>query len=466
MPSEALPIDSPTLTINEENSLQFDAELGQPLKSPTDAQPPDGGLDAWPTVFGASLVAFATFGVDFASAVNGYGAFNDYYANAYLSNYSVTLISMIGAIQIFLLYLSSEPHSGKLAFAIGFPVGTASLGGIIYPVMLNKLPQRIGFAITAPRPRIEPLPPLAQLLAFRAFRDPAYTCLCLAGWFTVLATWNPFFYVGLYGAAASGGASTALTPYYLAIMSATAILARIGSEFVADRVGRFNVICGSTTLSAILILALWHTSAAQPNLIACSALYGFSSGPFFALISISPLGEVGARVGMLFAFMSTAALAGTPIGGIFIRAATLPNFRHLILFSGIMALVGSGFAFAARFIRSRTLVKAIRAPITRGTGVLVPRVSLRLSMNGLKFPRVQIHCRCRKWTEYRERKWQLRGKISDQNSRPKTQDRREISRKVGNLCIILCIKMHESNFAAVAWFICWEVPASSMITAP
>ncbi|KAJ7133375.1 major facilitator superfamily domain-containing protein [Mycena epipterygia] len=416
--------------------------MGGETKPKVSAEPPDGGLDAWLTILGVSLVALATFGT-----VNAYGAFNDYYATTYLSNYSATLISMIGAIQLFMLYIFAGlsgavfdaygprymiPASGlvtsfslfmlsitqpqqiyqqyltqavvfslgatfaffpslavcahwfkrRLAFAIGFPVAAASLGGIIYPIMLNRLIPRIGFGwtirilafivmacyivasftIKTRRPR-KPLPRLSQLLAFRAFRDPCFTCLCLGGWFSVLSTFNPFFYVGLDSAVANGGTST-LTPYYLAIMCATAIVGRILPGFIADRVGRFNVIATSTMFSGILILALWYTSSAQRNLIAFSAVYGFASGPFFSLLSacvvqISPIEEVGARVGMSFVFMSTGALAGTPIGGVFIRNDTLPNFGHLILFSGIMALVGSGFFWAARFFRSGKLLAAV-----------------------------------------------------------------------------------------------------------
>ncbi|KAJ7456715.1 major facilitator superfamily domain-containing protein [Mycena galericulata] len=441
MTSPSSPVASRTQTLEDKNGPQ-DVEIGVATK-PVAGQPPDGGLAAWLTILGVSLVAFATFGT-----VNGYGAFNDYYTTTYLSNYSATLISMIGAIQIFILYIFAGlsgalfdafgprymiPASGivtsfaffmlsisqpqriyqfylthavlfslgasfgffpalsvcahwfkrRLAFALGFPIGAASLGGIIYPIMLIKLIPRIGFGwtirvfgfivlacyivaaltITTPRRR-KPLPRLSKLLAFHALRDPCYACLCLGGWFSVFSTFNPFFYVGLYGAVANNGETTVLTPYYLAIMCATAIVGRIGPGFVADRIGRFNVISVSTLLSGILILALWYTSAAQPNLIAFSALYGFTSGPFFSLLSpcvmqISPIEEVGARVGMAFVFMSTGALAGTPIGGVFIKSETLPNFRHLILFSGIMGLVGSGFFFAARFIRSRTLLAAI-----------------------------------------------------------------------------------------------------------
>ncbi|KAF8215373.1 major facilitator superfamily domain-containing protein, partial [Mycena galopus ATCC 62051] len=231
--------------------------------------------------------------------------------------------------------------------------------------MLNRLIPKIGFGWTVriialivfvcfavasltikTRRPPKPLPPLSKILAFHAFRDLRYAFLCLGGWFTVFSTFNPFFYVGIYGAVANGGATT-LTPYFLAIMCATAIVGRILPGYIADRFGRFNVIALSTLLSGILILALWYTSTAQPNLIAFSAVYGFASGPFFSLVTacaaqISPVQEVGARVGMIFFAMATGALAGTPIGGVFIKDPTVPNFKHLILFSEY-GISGLGF---------------------------------------------------------------------------------------------------------------------------
>jgi hypothetical protein len=60
--------------------------------------------------FGHFRVRFSRNGssVDLKSAprpVNGYGAFNDYYETTYLSNYSATVVSMIGSIQLFMLYI-------------------------------------------------------------------------------------------------------------------------------------------------------------------------------------------------------------------------------------------------------------------------------------------------------------------------------------------------------------------------
>ncbi|KAJ7625866.1 major facilitator superfamily domain-containing protein [Roridomyces roridus] len=395
-------LPSPTPTLEAIHDVE--KQDAQPAAPPP---PPDGGLAAWLSILRDSECLWSRF-APLDASVNGYGAFSDYCSDTYLTNYSAMLISMIGAIQVFILYVFGGfsgalfdaygpryliPISGfittfaffmlsitrpqhiyqqyltravlfslgaslgffpalavcahwfrrRLAFAISFPVGFASLGGIIFPSMLIKLIPRIGFGwtvraiafivlgcfiiasftITTPRLR-KPLPPLSQILAFHAFRDPTYELLCIAGWFSVFSTFNPFFYVGLYGTVADGGQPSALTPYYLPIICATAIVGRIGPAFVADRVGRMNVMCISTLLSGVFILSMWYTSTKQANLIAFSAVYGFSSGPFFALLSpciiqISPISEVGARIGMAFVFMSTGALAGTPIGGVFIR---------------------------------------------------------------------------------------------------------------------------------------------------
>jgi hypothetical protein len=53
----------------------------------------------------------------------------------------------IGAPLSFLPGLAVCAHwfKRRLAFAIGFPVGAASIGGIIYPIMLNRLIPKIGF---------------------------------------------------------------------------------------------------------------------------------------------------------------------------------------------------------------------------------------------------------------------------------------------------------------------------------
>ncbi|KAE9410229.1 MFS general substrate transporter [Gymnopus androsaceus JB14] len=410
-------------------------KAGNGATSESPYAPPDGGWRAWSTVLGASLVSFSTFGF-----ANGYGAFADFYNTEYLTNFSPTLISMIGALQVFVLYILAGlsgavfdavgpryliPSSGavvvlsilllsftqpqqiyqqilcqsvlfsvgatfgffpaialmshwfklKMPYAVGCLVSGASIGGIVYPIMLKTLIPRIGFGWTIrvialitllcyliavltifPRRPTKPLPRFAQLLDFNGFKDPCYLLLAFGCWFAVFAIWNPFFYVGLSADMANPGSP--LNGYYLAILCAASIVGRVSPGLIAFRVGSFNLMCISTFVSAALIFAFWYTSFAEANLIAFVVLYGVAAGPFFTLIppcvaSISPIDNVGARLGSMYAFMASACLAGTPIGGLFIKTRNEENFRRMILFSGLMTFVGAIFLLAARMIRDK-----------------------------------------------------------------------------------------------------------------
>lgn len=77
---------------------------------------PDGGARAWICVVGTFVTLFAGFGT-----VNSYGTFQEYYKQERLSNYSESLISLNGTIQLFLLYGLAGPV-GKIFDAYGSAV--------------------------------------------------------------------------------------------------------------------------------------------------------------------------------------------------------------------------------------------------------------------------------------------------------------------------------------------------------
>ncbi|KAF9073364.1 major facilitator superfamily domain-containing protein [Rhodocollybia butyracea] len=429
---EKVPADPPL-------AAKLDVEAGKPQATSNTYGPTDGGWDAWGTVLGATLISMSTFGF-----VNAFGAFADFYDEIYLKSYSATVIDMVGALQVFLLYifagtagavfdaigpryliplsgvmtifslfmlsitkpekvyqqflsqsvlfslgagisffpllgLMAHWFKGKLPYAVGCLTAGASVGGVIFPIMIAKLVPKIGFgwtirifafitltcftigAVTIKQRRpSKPFPTSASaLFDFAAFKDPCYTFLALGCWFCVFAVFNPFFYVGL--SAEISNPNSSVNGYYLPILCATSIVGRVTPGLIATRVGRFNILCVSTILSTILILALWYTSFEQANLIAFAALYGLASGPFFSVTpacvaEISPIERIGARMGGTYAFMASATLAGTPISGLFIEDQTKPNFQRLILFSGIMSLVGALLLCVARFIRNKNLL--------------------------------------------------------------------------------------------------------------
>ncbi|KAG1807043.1 major facilitator superfamily domain-containing protein [Suillus subaureus] len=59
--------------------------------------PPDGGFQAWGTVFGCFLMQFCCFGY-----ISSFGVYQDYYTRIYLTNYPPSTISWIGALVSFL----------------------------------------------------------------------------------------------------------------------------------------------------------------------------------------------------------------------------------------------------------------------------------------------------------------------------------------------------------------------------
>lgn len=83
---------------------------------------PEGGFRAWLVVFGSFSALFSTWGI-----VNSYGVFQAQYTSEQLSNYSSSTISLIGSLQLFILY-GLGPVVGKLFDLIGIrvllPTGT------------------------------------------------------------------------------------------------------------------------------------------------------------------------------------------------------------------------------------------------------------------------------------------------------------------------------------------------------
>lgn len=179
----------------------------KPAPAPTQPAVPDGGLQAWSTVLGCFLAFFASFGF-----VTGFGVFQSYYEGA-LPDYSSDDISWIGSFQLWcitgmaipsvILSAHAGPHATlaigtfftvfgvmmaslstqyyqfflshgvctgigigltflpivglpnqwfnkRRALAVGLAIGGSSVGGVVWPVMVNELLNRddVGYAWT------------------------------------------------------------------------------------------------------------------------------------------------------------------------------------------------------------------------------------------------------------------------------------------------------------------------------
>ncbi|KAG8745514.1 hypothetical protein FRC10_007861 [Ceratobasidium sp. 414] len=395
---------------------------------------PDGGVTAWATVVGAWLVLFCTFG--YANAFGVYEDYYTrvYMTNksssdiAWIGSTQLCLQFIMGlvsgklfdagyfhatvgagsvlcAFSLFMLSLAKEnqyyqvflpqaiglgislgllflPSIGVIShhfarrrsLAMGIVTTGSSCGGIIFPIMLNKIFRRSGFAwgvratafvvlgclIVAnllmrtrlpPKSKRPPAPPPD----FKAIMTDSAYLLSIAGAFLVLlGLFLPIFYIQLFSVV--HGLDSTLAFYSLAILNAASVFGRTIPNFVADKIGPFNLLIPCSAITGALIFAMFGVKSSGA-LIAFSIMYGFFSGAYISLISpliiglASNMSEIGIRLGIAFAIVSFAALTGTPIAGALLTDDLL--WWRPITFSGIVVLAGSAVLTSARAMQAK-----------------------------------------------------------------------------------------------------------------
>ena len=254
------------------------------------------------------------------------------------------------------------------AFAFGIMAAGSSLGGVIFPIMVDRLIDEVGFgwsmriaaflilALTiyanlTVRSRIPPTP---KPWSIREFIEPLqelpFFLVVFASFLFFFGLFIPFNFIILY--AEANGMSTRLALYMLAVQNGASVFGRTLPGWIADRIGRFNAMVITSYFSAALVLALWLPSRGNIPIILFAAFYGFASGAFISLApalvtQISDIRQIGVRTGSMFAIISVAGLVGNPIGGALITAEH-GGFTHLQIFCGVVMFGGSCVFFAAR----------------------------------------------------------------------------------------------------------------------
>ncbi|KAJ7065874.1 major facilitator superfamily domain-containing protein, partial [Mycena amicta] len=396
--------------------------------NPSRAAPqfPEGCTSGYLTVFGAFLALFCTFG-----QMNAFGTFQAYYAEHQLSTMEPATIAWIGSLQLWVFFLSGGPigslfdtygprwlmvagtivyvfaimmtsistqyyqyllaHGGLFglgvglmfypslssvstyfckyrATALGVVASGSSFGGVMYPMMLERLFQQVGFGWAI---RISGLvswvacclalatvtrhaPPKQRGAAAKlsdTIRDSRFALLAVGSCFVALGLFIPFIFIVEY---AHDIAIPAHKDFIvLAVMNAGGILGRFVPAYLSDRVGRFNLLTPSAFLSGLLCVFLWLFAKTLAPLLVFAAAYGFTSGAFISLITpcvaqISDIRMIGSRIGILYSIIATPAVIGAPAAGALLQASRGQSYTGMILFSGLSIIVGSLVLLAAK----------------------------------------------------------------------------------------------------------------------
>lgn len=215
----------------------------------------------------------------------------------------------------------STYFSSRKALAIGFATSGSSIAGIIYPIVFHRLQPRIGFPwatrvlgfmilgtlmvpIVVMKVRVLPKQKRA-LFDASAFKEGPFSLFNVGCFFGFMGLYIPFYYIPEYGVSVH-----ALTPafslYTIAIINASSTFGRILPNYLADKIGPFNLMYPCAFMSGILAFC-WIAAKSEGSLIIVCVFYGFFSGTFVSLpatviVNLSPnLGIIGTRLGMLFA---------------------------------------------------------------------------------------------------------------------------------------------------------------------
>ncbi|GBE85712.1 Aspyridones efflux protein [Sparassis crispa] len=395
--------------------------------------PPDGGLSAWSTIAGAWMIQFCTFGyvsafgvyqdfyaLDFlplysSSDISWIGglqlflmyapgilvgrAFDAGYfhhleiVGSLLYVFCMFMLSLTSRNQYYQIILAQGVGMGiglgltflpslsivshhfrrRRALAVGIVVSGASAGGIVFPIMLNRLFQdpHVGFAggVRASGGLVGGLLLLANALvrtrapprrlgsrmglSWRSFkvvlRDGAYMWSIAGAFFTSMGSYIPLFYLQLF--ASDHGVNARVTTYLLAILNAGSIVGRIIPPFLADKWGVYALLLPSVFASATLLFSIFGATTSAGAVIV-GLLFGFASGAYISLIP-SLLGvlcrdvsELGVRMGFAYTVVAIAMLVGNPIAGALLNADAVNVQRvwwHALVFAGLCTIVGFGF---------------------------------------------------------------------------------------------------------------------------
>jgi len=271
----------------------------------------------------------------------------------------------IGSGLLYVPAVAVQAHHWKArrALAMGVVVTGSSVGGIVYPIMLNQLFHgSAGFAwgvrasafltlvllavancITTSRvPESAdhdngPKPSLHGILT-----DAPYMFCCLGVFFVTWGLFFPYFYLQLF--AITHGIDPTLAFYTLSIMNGVSILGKTIPNLIADKIGGINTLIPASFITGVLLLALLGVKTTA-GIVVFSVLYGFSSGAFLSLMApaVASLSrdnnEIGVRMGIAFFLSSITSLTGNPIEGSLLTSAF--SWSRAIIFSAVTALGGT-----------------------------------------------------------------------------------------------------------------------------
>lgn len=266
----------------------------------------------------------------------------------------------VGCSLLFTPCIAAVGHffSKRRGFATGIASAGGSVGGVVFPLMLQNLFDEpslrwswgirilgflclflMVFALLFVRSRLPPRPDASVHPDFRIFKEKPFLLTTIAVFLMEFSLFIPIAYISSY--ARTQGFDEKFSYQILTIMNAGSFFGRALPGWYADRIGAFNTNILSVFVSIIACFVVWlpfgHT---KPGLIVFAITIGFSGGTNISITPVCigrlcPTESYGRYYATCFTVVSVACLIGIPIGGAIISACN-GDYWGLIVMSGIV----------------------------------------------------------------------------------------------------------------------------------
>lgn len=267
----------------------------------------------------------------------------------------------------------------RRGLATGIAATGGAVGGLVFPLAMNKMSGQLGFAWTIRvvgfimiglcagvvltlRTRLPPNKAAGGSIDLKQFKDMRFVLVCIGTFMIEWGLFVPLNYIASY--AISQGVSKGLAYNIPAFLNVGSIFGRCLPGYMADVFGRFNVMIFTASITGILCLALWLPAGSNiAATIAFAVLFGFWSGTGICLVpvcisQICNTEDYGKRYGTCYFIVSFGVLTGLPIAGELIKTQN-GAYTGLIGFSGATYLCGAIFYLVARIVGGGWSVKKI-----------------------------------------------------------------------------------------------------------
>ncbi|KAI4102537.1 MAG: hypothetical protein LQ345_007369 [Seirophora villosa] len=292
-----------------------------------------------------------------------------------------SILGGVGTSLIFTPAVGAIAHffSRRRGAATGLAATGGSFGGIIFPLALQALFPRLGFAWSVRllaliffiilvianlliRTRLPPKAGGTVRPDFRILGDVTFSLTTAGVFFIEWGLFVPLSYISSY--ALANGVSMAFSYQLLAVLNAGSVFGRGIPGYVADRLGRFNTMIAAVALCLISVLGVWlNVGGSIAGLCVFAVLFGFASGSNISLtpVCVGQLCEpevFGRWYGTCYTIVSIGCLTGIPIAGEILSVAG-GDYWGLIVFTGMCYAAGMICFIGARVLKVGWSLKAI-----------------------------------------------------------------------------------------------------------